>query len=269
MNKSPAGFISNREEFAQNLILLRNEGVSIRGLSRRFGVSRNTVRKILRAHEDRRETGHEAPTRKLTRASKLDVFSELIKETLTKYPKITGQRLYETLRDAGYGGGISILRDRLGRHRKKEQEPIIRFETEPGRQGQMDWSPYTIPFTRTGKATVQCFSYILGFSRRQYIDFTLRHDFYTRKFNCEVQHLGKQEGICYPKWPCQKSIFILPNQSVSSSHQCIGRAKALLRLPVYSTGIRARSLGSLAVMPPLSIAVTRPAERRGDLISGS
>lgn len=179
MNEGPAGFTFHREEFVQNLILLRNEGVSIHGLARRFGVSRNTVRKILRAHADRRETGHEAPTRKLTRASKLDAFSELIKETLTKYPKITGQRLYETLRDAGYEGGISILRDRLGILRKKEQDPIIRFETEPGRQGQMDWSPYTIPFTRTGKATVQCFSYILGFSRRQYIDFTLRHDFYT------------------------------------------------------------------------------------------
>jgi len=43
----------------------------------------------------------------------------------------------------------------------------------------MDWSPYTIPFTRTGKTTVQCFSYILGFSRRQYIDFTARRDFYS------------------------------------------------------------------------------------------
>jgi len=178
MNDGPV-FIGSREEFAQNLIFLRNEGASIHGLARRFGVSRNTVRKILRLHADRREKGPDAPTRKLKRAGKLDVFHELIKETLTKYSKITGQRLYETLKDAGYEGGISILRERLGRLRKKEQEPIIRFETESGRQGQMDWSPYTIPFTRTDKATVQCFSYILGFSRRQYLDFTPRHDFYT------------------------------------------------------------------------------------------
>jgi transposase len=173
------GFIGSREEFAQKLILLSNEGVSLRGLSRRFGVSRNTVRKILRAHTGRREKGHDVLTRKLKRTSKLDGFEKLLKETLTKYPKITGQRLYETLKDAGYGGGISILRDRLGMLRKIEQEPVIRFETEPGRQGQMDWSPYAIPFTRTGKATVQCFSYVLGFSRRQYIDFTQRRDFYT------------------------------------------------------------------------------------------
>ena len=43
----------------------------------------------------------------------------------------------------------------------------------------MDWSPYTIPFTRTGKAEVLCFSYILGFSRRQYIDFTTNRKFFT------------------------------------------------------------------------------------------
>ena len=36
-----------------------------------------------------------------------------------------------------------------------------------------------------------------------------------RKFNCEVQHLGEQEGICYPKWPCQNTMFTLPKQSVS------------------------------------------------------
>ena len=43
----------------------------------------------------------------------------------------------------------------------------------------MDWSPYTINFTREGKATVLCFSYILGYSRRQYIDFTTDRRFFT------------------------------------------------------------------------------------------
>jgi transposase len=179
MKDEPKNFIGTREEFAQRLIIMRSEGFSIHGLSRRFGVSRNTVRRILRAHTDQRERGHDVLVKKLKRESKLDEHEETIKKTLEQYPDISGVRLYETLKDAGYTGGISIVRDLLGKRRPKEQGPVIRFETEAGKQGQMDWSPYTLPFTRTGKATVQCFSFILCFSRRHYIDFTLRHDFYT------------------------------------------------------------------------------------------
>jgi transposase len=168
------------EELKHTLVLLHEtEGVSIRELCRRFCLGRNTVRKILRAHAKEREEGHEILPKRPLRASKLDVHAELIKETLEKFPEITGVRLYEKLQDAGYTGGITIVRDRLKMLGIVKQEPVIRFETEAGQQGQMDWSPYTIRFTRTGKATVQCFSYILGFSRRQYIDFTLRRDFYT------------------------------------------------------------------------------------------
>ena len=39
--------------------------------------------------------------------------------------------------------------------------------------------PYTIRFKKGGKSKVLCFSYILGFSRRQYIDFTRHRDFFT------------------------------------------------------------------------------------------
>jgi hypothetical protein len=49
----------------------------------------------------------------------------------------------------------------------------------PGSRGKWIGAPYTIPFTRTGKACVLCFSYILGFSRRQYIDFTANRKFFT------------------------------------------------------------------------------------------
>ena len=48
------------------------------------------------------------------------------------------------------------------------------------RESRDRWTvPYTIPFTREGKTKVLCFSYILGFSRRQYIDSHLHRDFHT------------------------------------------------------------------------------------------
>jgi transposase len=179
-------FIQSREELEQRLVIMKmQEGWSIRALARHFAVSRNLVRRILRNHDNLRDQGHDIlltdrRARPTKRSKKLDPFEETIKRLLEKYPRITGQRLFEELSAAGYDGGISILRDRLRSLRPAPKKtPVIRFETGPGLQGQMDWSPYTIKFLKTGKATVQCFSYILGFSRRHFIDFTPRRDFFT------------------------------------------------------------------------------------------
>jgi len=179
-------FIQSREELEQRLVVMKmQEGWSIRALARHFAVSRNMVRRILRNHDNLRDQGHDIlltdrRARPTKRSKKLDPFEETIKRLLEKYPRITGQRLFEEIRAAGYDGGISILRDRLRSLRPAPKKtPVIRFETGPGLQGQMDWSPYTIKFLKTGKATVQCFSYILGFSRRHFIDFTPRRDFFT------------------------------------------------------------------------------------------
>jgi len=179
-------FIQSRQELEQRLVIMKTqEGWSIRALARHFAISRNMVRRILKNHDNLRDQGHDIlltdrRARPTQRSGKLDPFEETLKRLLEKYPRITGQRLFEELRDAGYDGGISILRDRLRRLRPTPKKtPVIRFETGPGLQGQMDWSPYTIKFLKTGKATVQCFSYILGFSRRHFIDFTPRRDFFT------------------------------------------------------------------------------------------
>src|SRR4030066_689513 len=178
--------IQTRQELEQRLVIMKTqEGWSIRALPSHFAVSRNLVRRILRKHDNLRDQGHDIlikdrQIRKRGRASKLDSHQETLKRLLEKYPRITGQRLFEELSAAGYGGGISILRDRLRSLRPAPKKtPVIRFETEPGLQGQMDWSPYTIKFLKTGKATKQCFSYVLGFSRRHFIDFTPRRVFFT------------------------------------------------------------------------------------------
>jgi len=195
-----AVIIQNREDLEQRLVVMKTrEGWSIRALVRHLGISRNMVRRILRRHENQRDQGHDIlrPARK--RASKLDPYQETIRGLLEKYPRITGQRLFEELCAAGYDGGVSILRDRLRRLRPgPKKTPIIRFETEPGLQGQMDWSPYTIRFLKTGKDVVECFSYILGFSRRHYIDFTSRRDFFTliRRHQDAFSHFAGVPAQC-------------------------------------------------------------------------
>jgi transposase len=176
-------YVRNREELEHLIITLRDEGWSIRGLGRRLQMGRNTLRRILRKKDSDRNEGHDLLVqrgRPAPRRSKLDSFLPAIQKLLEEFPALTGQRLYEELKIKGYEGGISILRDRLRKLRPKpKRDPVMRFETGPGLQGQMDWSPYTLPFARSGKAEILCFSYILGFSRRQYIDFTTDRKFFT------------------------------------------------------------------------------------------
>ena len=133
------------------------------GTCRYFDISRNMVRRILRKHGKLRTEGHDilkphGQKKVINRPSKLDPFDETIRNLLEKYPKITGQRLFEELISAGYDGGVSILRERWRLLRPgPKQTPVIRFETEPGIQGQMDWSPYRIKFLKTGAATYSVF----------------------------------------------------------------------------------------------------------------
>jgi transposase len=194
-----ADYVASREELENLIVAMHAQGWKIRALCKHFKIGRNTVRRILRKNDRQRREGHDVPARSLPRQSRLDPHVPLMRLLLKEFPDITGLRMFEELRDAGYTGGITILRDRLRSMGKRpKRDPVVRFETEPGRQGQMDWSPYTIPFVRTGKSTVQCFSYLLGFSRRQYIDFTPNRDFYSliRRHRDAFEHFRGAPNEC-------------------------------------------------------------------------
>jgi transposase len=192
---------STRDEL-ENLVVTRiRTGWSARGLARDLKVSRNTVRAILKKHHEHREEGHDLLARepRAPRPSKLDEHVPKIKELLAEYPKITAQRIFEELTAGGYQGGISVLREKVRRLRPKpKREPTVRFETEPGQQGQMDWSPYKLKLRCGHLLQVLCFSYVLGFSRRQYIDFVEHRDFYTliRRHQAAFEYFGGVPEHC-------------------------------------------------------------------------
>lgn len=126
--------LQSKEDLDLRLVTMHQEGWPIRALARHFSIGRNTVRSAIRKNEERRGQGHDAMNclvRK-KRSSKLDQFNKPIRQLLEKFPKITGQRLFEELTIEGYIGGISILRSRLRELRpQSKREPVIRFETEP------------------------------------------------------------------------------------------------------------------------------------------
>jgi transposase len=180
---------------------------SVRGIAKELGLGRSLVARTIREHTHATQSSSagsaSAPPASLgpvplTRKSKLDLFVDPLRNLMDRYPNITSQRAFEELRKLGYSGSYSTLRTYIKANRSKPKAPTVRFETAPGAQGQMDWSTYHIDFTQEGRRRVELFSYILSYSRRQYICFTERQDFETtvRQHMAAFEHLQGAASVC-------------------------------------------------------------------------
>jgi len=162
------------EKTENKVIVLHSMGWTIRRISRELGISRGRVRRMLVSNSVLRDTTPQSGIKqKKQHTSKLDPYKSYIGDLLKRYSDITGQRVYEHLKDKGFDGGITIVRDYLKNIREVgSKTPVKLIETDPGQRAAHDWSDYNIQFTtnKPGELTpVTFFSYILAYSRRQYI----------------------------------------------------------------------------------------------------
>jgi len=209
------------ESLENNLVTLYARGWSIRRLAREFSVGRDRVRRILLENQHKRETGSEYRLKPVKRATKLDPYKEYIGDILETYkdPPPTIQRVFELIREKGYQGGKTILSYYLVSVRgKKTKEPIACVETSPGQRASHDWSEYNIYFSATGqKEKVIFFSYILNYSRRQYIE-VVDDKAQITLFQCLINTFIYFDGVprqiksdnqkaCVDRWEFGKAVF--------------------------------------------------------------
>jgi len=156
------------QEQAVEIRILARQGESIRQISRRTGLSRNTVRRYLR-DEAARRYGPRA-----LRACKLDPFVEYLQERVDQArPEwIPATVLLREIQERGYPGGISQLKAYLAPFKQSAAEPLVRFETAPGRQMQVDFTS-----VRRGRSRLLAFVATLGYSRATFVRFTAAEDF--------------------------------------------------------------------------------------------
>lgn len=118
----------------------------------------------------KRYTTETAQRKKRMTKSKLSNYEEIIKDKVENY-SVTAISLYNFLKTKGYSGSYSLLRKYI-RDRKIEcqTEAVYRFETEPGRQAQIDWKEQLTLINKNNEAfKINIFLYILGYSRFKYI----------------------------------------------------------------------------------------------------
>lgn len=158
-------------ETVMEIKILHKQGMSSRAIARELGISRNTVKRYLRAQSEPPKYTPRPAT-----ASLLDEYRDYIRQRIADaHPyKIPATVIAREITEQGYRGGMTILREFIRSLAiPQEQEPVVRFETEPGRQMQVDWGTM-----RNGKSPLHVFVAVLGFSRMLYIEFTdnMRYD---------------------------------------------------------------------------------------------
>lgn len=143
--------------------ILRRQGKSLREIAVETGTSVNTVRKYLAAG------GPPRYKRRPPKPGKLDPFKEyLFKRVEAARPDwIPATVLAREIREQGFDGCERLV-SRFVRPLRPtpKDDPVVRFETAPGQQLQVDW----IEFKRE---RLSAFVATLGYSRAAYIEYVV------------------------------------------------------------------------------------------------
>ena len=158
--------------------VLHRQGMRIRAIARHLGVSRNTVRLILRGKAPRRY-GPRRP-----RPTKLQAYEGYLRERLSMAGavRIPATVLLHEIRQLGYRGGLTQVKMFLKSIQPpRREDPVVRFETPPGQQMQVDF----VVFRRSGER-LSAFVATLGYSRMSFVRFVTDETWPTVKSSLEA-----------------------------------------------------------------------------------
>src|SRR2546425_13105212 len=109
---------------------------TIRKIARHLGIGRRTVTKYL-------SKPVQVPLHR-TRTSKLDSFKPAIAEWLQQEPSVTAAVIFQRVRDRGFAGGYTIVKDHLQavRTETKTRRAFVRMEPPAGERFEIDWGHF-------------------------------------------------------------------------------------------------------------------------------
>jgi transposase len=113
---------------------LGRQRLSVAQTARALGLHPRTVAKWARVEQFQPRAG-------VARVSKLDAYKGQIVRWLDVHPYST-QQIFQRLREAGYGGGLTIVKDYVQRIRPRRQEAFLTLDFTAGECAQVDWGEY-------------------------------------------------------------------------------------------------------------------------------
>jgi transposase len=160
-------------------VLLREyieQGRSKSSLAKQLGISRGTIYHWIETGQLDRDLDNESAhyTERAPVDRKIDPYRPLIEARLQEYPLLSAIRIHQEIRAAGYRGGYTQLSEYVRQVRPTEAEAVVRFETPPGHQGQVDFAHFRLPWGRRWALLV-----VLGYSRLLWLRFFGRQDMQT------------------------------------------------------------------------------------------
>lgn len=129
-------------------------------IARQLHLHHSVVRRVLGQKERLGPSLSERP-------SIVDPYLPFIQETLATYPTLTANRLLAMLKERGYPGQQTRLREIVARLRPRPKaEAYLRLRTLPGEQAQVDWADFGSLKIGRAERPLMAFVVVLSWSRR-------------------------------------------------------------------------------------------------------
>ena len=166
---------------------------AVRKIARHIGVGRRSVAKYL-------SKPVQTPLHR-KRTSKLDAFKPAIEEWLQQDPSVSSAVILQQVRDRGFTGGYTIVKDHLQvmRAETKARRAFVRMEPSAGERFEIDWGHFgTLVYEGTPRK-LYAFCLIECHSRKMYLEFTHSQTFETLA-RCHIHAFEAMGGVARELW---------------------------------------------------------------------
>ncbi len=195
----------DQERWAEIRRLRQEERASLSEIARRLDLDRKTVRRSLR------QATWQPYRRAVVTKTRLTAHADFVRGRAPEV-RYSARILYQELRASrSYTGSYETVKRFIAPLREVQlqaERALLRFETPPGQQSQIDWGQATVPF-RAGPIVVHVFVLTLGFSRRGFYyacadermaQFLAAHERAFAHFGGHTrEHLyDRPRTVCYP-----------------------------------------------------------------------